>query len=417
MRAVRIAATCLTCFALVAPTAQATFPGANGKLVMSMGPPGLGTVNPDGTGLTRLTTGIDSLPAWSADGRRIAFRRFTFGRGEELWVMDADGTNQRLVRPLEPDDTTGGPAWSPGSEIALTRIWGDVQIVAVADGSVQRVLRPPGSPDVLDYADWAPGGSDIVTVGSDQIDVCDPTEPGSVCDIGYTDGVVYRIAADGSAITHVPISSLLGSPHASPSWSPDGDELALSRLNSNLISIVPATGGTTREIAADASEPVWSPDGTKLAYAGAGNQAFGDIYTINADGSGITRILDGGPGAGVSFNSPSWQPRPNRAPDCSSVTGSPNELWPPNKKLRAVTLSGARDPDGDAVSLEVTAVRDDESSGTGSWRLQDADAVMLRAQRDPRGDGRTYTVSFEATDAHGASCTATAAVSVPRHKG
>jgi hypothetical protein len=42
--------------------------------------------------------------------------------------------------------------------------------------------------------------------------------------------------------------------------------------------------------------------------------------------------------------------------------------------------------------------------------------VLLRAERDPKGDGRVYTIAFEVSDERGATCTGEATVTVPRHK-
>ena len=48
--------------------------------------------------VTRLTTnpGVDDMPSWSPDGTRIVFSRGS-GRNGEIWVMNADGSGQRLV--------------------------------------------------------------------------------------------------------------------------------------------------------------------------------------------------------------------------------------------------------------------------------------------------------------------------------
>lgn len=85
-------------------------------------------------------------------------------------------------------------------------------------------------------------------------------------------------------------------------------------------------------------------------------------------------------------------------------------------------VTGAVDPDGDAVELEVTGVTQDEPVvGPGDHtrpdaRLLSGDALRVRAERSPRGDGRVYRIAVKATDSHGVSCTGTATVSVRRHK-
>jgi hypothetical protein len=89
-------------------------------------------------------------------------------------------------------------------------------------------------------------------------------------------------------------------------------------------------------------------------------------------------------------------------------------IWPPNHKLVSVSLAGATDPDGDAVTLTITGVTSDEAGG--DFVLGPAsNQARLRAERDPGGDGRVYSIGYEVTDAIGARCTGTATVSVP-HK-
>jgi hypothetical protein len=99
-------------------------------------------------------------------------------------------------------------------------------------------------------------------------------------------------------------------------------------------------------------------------------------------------------------------------------------LWPANKTLRPVTLSGASDPDGDAVTLAVTGVSQDEPlAGQGATTTPDArkasdpSRVYLRAKRDAKGDGRVYRLDFTATDELGGACSGTVKVTVPRHAG
>ncbi len=117
-RASLAAVTALATVAFVAGLAGpawATFPGDNGKIAfVTQGQPTstqvIAVVNPNGSGQVTLTSGHnDSFPAWSPDGRRIAFTR-----GGSVAVMNADGSNQVVL-------TAGGePGWSPdGRRIAF----------------------------------------------------------------------------------------------------------------------------------------------------------------------------------------------------------------------------------------------------------------------------------------------------------
>jgi hypothetical protein len=112
---------------------------------------------------------------------------------------------------------------------------------------------------------------------------------------------------------------------------------------------------------------------------------------------------------------------PNSAPDCSRVQSNAPRLWPVNHKLRVVTLAGATDPDGDAVTLAVTGVTQDErvranrgdKGPDAAWVAGRPHQVKLRAERSGRGDGRVYRLAFTATDELGAECSGTALVGVP----
>jgi hypothetical protein len=78
------------------------------------------TINPDGTGETRLTTATqpDHAPAFSRDGTKIVFTSQRDGNNE-IYIMNSDGTNQtRLTNTLGQEVE---PVFSPdGSRIAFT---------------------------------------------------------------------------------------------------------------------------------------------------------------------------------------------------------------------------------------------------------------------------------------------------------
>jgi von Willebrand factor type A domain len=110
----------------------------------------------------------------------------------------------------------------------------------------------------------------------------------------------------------------------------------------------------------------------------------------------------------------------NAPPDCTTVTPSLTELWPPNGKMTTITLSGATDPEGGTVTIAITGVTQDEVvAGPGKKRSPDAatgptsDSVQLRAERFGNLDGRVYQISFTGTDPLGGTCTGAVTVSVP----
>jgi len=130
-------------------------------------------MNADGSGQRRLTsTAVRELsPAWSPDGRRIAFDRRLGRRGGqgnnpgtatsyEIDVMNADGSGQRRLAP------GAEPLWSPdGKQIAFRRALGNGPgfhapdnweiFVMNADGSEQRNLTRNRRWDDFYFA-WSP---------------------------------------------------------------------------------------------------------------------------------------------------------------------------------------------------------------------------------------------------------------------
>ncbi len=70
------------------------------------------SANADGTGVTALTSNsVDDIdPAWSPDGKKIAFARSN-GSVYEIWTMNADGSGQTLV--VQQSKSVTHPTWSP----------------------------------------------------------------------------------------------------------------------------------------------------------------------------------------------------------------------------------------------------------------------------------------------------------------
>ncbi len=327
--------------------------------------------NADGSGEQRLTDDAsnDSGPAWSPDGTMIAWASDRSG-SYQIWAMKTDGSDPRQVTSLTGGRTALEPVWSPdGESIAYSeRFAGEPSIRIVSpDGSGDRPVTAPGFHGLS--PDWAPDGSQLLFVSWEE----------------HVGGALYTVRPDGSDQQRIP--NLQGEDFGA------GDGIGIHN-------------------------PVFSPDGTRVVYDFV-------LCVISRCGEGIVVAdVDGSDKQGLtagdrfeSFWAADWQPlKPNREPDCAGVGADPDVLWPPNKHLRTVTLSGATDPDGDNVTLRVTGVTHDEG-GAARWQPgSSAERVQLWAERDAKGDGRLYTIVFEVADTHGAKCTGAATVAVPRHK-
>src|SRR5215831_11352180 len=105
--------------------ASATFPGKNGRIAFVQGPD-IFLMNPDGSDVRQLTSFTDENGAfwesWSPDGRQLVFSRFPapdfFG---QLWLMNADGSNQHLLLN-DPGFDDEAASFSPdGSHVIFSR--------------------------------------------------------------------------------------------------------------------------------------------------------------------------------------------------------------------------------------------------------------------------------------------------------
>jgi predicted extracellular nuclease len=108
-------------------------------------------------------------------------------------------------------------------------------------------------------------------------------------------------------------------------------------------------------------------------------------------------------------------------PPVVEVSVTPDTLWPPNHEYvtvsAVVTVSDNIDPNPTLTLVSVTSNEPDDGLGDGDTPddivVVDDFTFELRAERSGTGDGRVYTITYEATDACGNSTIATATVTVP----
>ncbi len=115
---------------------------------------------------------------------------------------------------------------------------------------------------------------------------------------------------------------------------------------------------------------------------------------------------------------------PNAPPDCSAAAATPEELWPPDRRMADISIVGVTDPDGDPVALTITSISQDEPLTNSRTANSCADGAgvgtgmaSVRAASDGAGDGRVYSIGFTAIDDRGGACSGTATVCVPHDQG
>lgn len=81
------------------------------------GEPQIWTMKPDGSDARQVTTGIDWQPAWSPDGATIAFQRTGAAIFGDIWLVDAEGGNERALVGGTLAGPQDAPAWSPDGRL------------------------------------------------------------------------------------------------------------------------------------------------------------------------------------------------------------------------------------------------------------------------------------------------------------
>ncbi|UCF45131.1 MAG: hypothetical protein JSW44_00365, partial [Candidatus Bathyarchaeota archaeon] len=106
------------------------------------------------------------------------------------------------------------------------------------------------------------------------------------------------------------------------------------------------------------------------------------------------------------------------------ISADPDLMWPPNHKHvdveTVVTVYDAVDPSPTWTLVSATSNEPDNGKGDGNT-INDIEILgdtmfRLRAERSGRGQGRTYTITYSATDASGNSAEASVTITVPHNK-
>jgi Tol biopolymer transport system component len=285
-------------------SAGATPRGNNGKIVtnsdnLTTGTEQVYTVDPDGTD-RHLVADNSEVGQWSPDGTRITL----FGDlGELLFNVD-DGSSVNLGLPgdLYPDLALFCSVWSPdGARLACEgfgqtdgSLNGVYTLRASDGGDLQRVTYEPNGDDCP--SDYSPNGNRLVVTRTND------------------DNTIHEIDTvklDGSGLKRLTPPGMNDFNFCNGSWSPQGNQIVFSAHVPNLanhssvwvvhfdgsdlhrLPIAGPCGGPFSDPSAyGCLNPAWSPDGTKIAFARNQGSAQQDLYTVNADGSGLFQVTN-----------------------------------------------------------------------------------------------------------------------------
>ncbi len=247
-------------------------------------------INPAAGEITRVTEnrdGHDGYPAWSPDGKRLAYSSGSDVQ-EAIYILDSSGVRQLT----EKGSVKGFARWSPdGWKIAYYTFQkeggkpGTLRVIN-ADGSGQTPVFPNDTQsrqtgDCFDGfpGGWFPGGQRLLYRGSLQGTL-------AICAVNADGSDVQVILADKDRESF------------DPALSPDGSRIAfVSGNGKDQIFLMNADGTRPRPLISDDADdknPTWSPDGQWIAFSSNRNGSHYHIYVVRADGTDLRQLTDWG---------------------------------------------------------------------------------------------------------------------------
>lgn len=236
---------------------------------------GIFVMNVDGTGRTRLTSGVwDVDPYWSPDGQWLAYYS---DEDSDVWVVPTAGGEPRQLTSGTPRDFPRG--WTPdGTGVIIQRSAGSVNqtmIVPLAGGVPQPIVERG---DAVVNAALSPDGSQVVWVESRQ-------GQSTLWTRTLPDGAPRQLTTDGRE-----------SYNGDGPWSPDGRLFLYTTARSGTADlwVVELATGEQRQLTTDLRDDNggrWSPDGAWIAFTSTrGGQR--DVWVMPSAGGAASRVTN-----------------------------------------------------------------------------------------------------------------------------
>lgn len=248
-------------------------------------------VTPDARSFTTLVASFPRDVSLSPNGRWMAYTVPVDGQSNEVWIARTDGSGARRVHRSQHWSLR--PAWSPdGRRLAFGEQWVGLHVLDLTSGDREQHEPPRCAPGAID---WSPSADRLAFT-----DVCDTSVPGAdqhLYTFSLGDGVFRQLTGDAERA--------VGMVDSGPDWSPDGRRIVFTRDwparrdGRPEVRIIEADGTGERLVAAHERDsllaPQWSPDGRQLAFsrthrdAGEQDNAV-SVWRMNADGTGMTQV-------------------------------------------------------------------------------------------------------------------------------
>ncbi|UCC69658.1 MAG: PD40 domain-containing protein [Armatimonadota bacterium] len=237
----------------------------------------------------------DSSPAWSFDGKKVAFVR-----SADIYTIRIDESGLKRLTADEHHNADGSPTWSPdGKSIAFTsrggwsedhKNWEIYRINVDGSGLMRLTYSDRNNVDPL----WSPDGTMIAFRSMGPPTVVDPRTGHHVDpETGHRPSTrLYSMWEDGTGLIELADNIAYG-PFL---WSPDSSKMAyvIGEGESKGLYVVSADAASTSKIAANTyGIPAWSPDSRQIAFASYDRTGM-QIRTANSDGSGSKAITTAG---------------------------------------------------------------------------------------------------------------------------
>jgi len=235
-------------------------------------------------------TDLDLLPNWVPDGSGVIYTRYEDQHPDLVEVLLGSLKNKVLSK--RGDLNSGGAVSPDGRKLAWSMSVdgnADIYLTDIGAGAGGEPTRLTSEPGIDTSPTWSPDGKQLAFVSQ---------RGGSP--------QIYMMNSDGSAVRRL---TYQGSYNQTPRWSPRGDLIAFTardeRAVFDLFTINVQTGLVARitQDQGSNSDPSWAPNGRLLVFVST-RSGKPELWVATPDGNAQQQLTHGG-----DYSTPAWGPR------------------------------------------------------------------------------------------------------------